>query len=273
MSESIFVLPLPMRSLKIAALAAASASSLSAATIYLDNFSVTQNLSATVKNQTLTSTTTTPSDTIFGGYRTLILTSNKNGTLQAPSATLTVGNGSLALSAVNSASTDTIIKWAGANGAGIPGGFNILVGGSTASSYLTFSFVDSNKGASFEWIVTDTSGNIATKSYNYAANITNATATDALSTFSESTTDAGGNINWTSIASIQLVDHGGGGYNIKYQNMLLSSTNPPGTAEAPNTLLPTPTLPSPVPEASTYGISLGGLALAAAVVRRRKQAK
>lgn len=33
------------------------------------------------------------------------------------------------------------------------------------------------------------------------------------------------------------------------------------------------TLTTPVPEASTYGIALGGLAIAAAVVRRRKQAK
>lgn len=255
-----------MRKFSLLALLGASATSLPAVTIYLDNFSVTQNIDyTTVKNQTLTSTTSTYSNTIFGGYRTLQLTSNKNGTLGAPSATLAAGSGSIALSAVNSASTDTVIKWAGANGAGITGGVNILVGGSTATSYLTFSFVDSNKGASFEWIITDTAGNIATKGYNYAANITNATATDALSTFAESTTDAGGNINWTSIASIQLVDHGGGGYNIKYQDMLLSSTNPPGTPSAP-----TEVLPAPVPEPSTYGFCLGGLALVGALVRRRR---
>jgi len=256
-----------MNRLSLLSLLAAS-SSLSAATIYLDNFSVAQNLAFEgTKNVAITSTTSTASNTILGGYRTLSLTSNKNGTLGAPSAELTAGSGSLFLTAVNSASTDTTVKWAGANGTGFVGGIDILIGGTAASSYLSFSFIDSNKGASFEWIITDTSGNVATKSYNYAASITNASASDALSTFSESTTDNGGNINWTSVASIQLVDHGGGGYNIKYQNLLLSSTSTPGTPSAPVTLT------NPVPEPSTYGIALGGLALAIAVVRRRKQAK
>lgn len=73
----------------------------------------------------------------------------------------------------------------------------------------------------------------------------------------------------------------GGLGNVVFQTRVSPSVNADvvGAAEVNNAGITTTTnlvvtyTYTPVPEASTYGIALGGLALAAVVVRRRKQAK
>jgi len=137
------------------------------------------------------------------------------------------------------------------------GSVNFLINQDVQNTHLDLTLLSSDKASSFTWtalITGQPDSNTVTYTQNFGVTSVATLYSISLASFINNT-----NLSiaqaWGSVRQLTLTINPANAMDVTFSNGFYR------------------TLIAPVPEASTYGIALGGLAIAAAVMRRRKQAK
>ena len=236
----------PILTLLVATSLAASTYAVQVTTV-IDEFTQAQYLD--VNNATETNTTTPPSDSILGGYRTAILGS-VGGSSSSGLAALEVfpDDKTLTLTSGNAANASFQLIWGGLGGTNGLGGIQLGNGDplDLLASFLSFSLQTADLPSGFTWSFTDVSSVTATYVGSFPDSDSPVPFNIPLASFADADT-----IDWN---AIDLITFSGG--NVTALDL---------TVDAPFQVVA-----STVPEPGTFALLITGLAAAGVYVRRRR---
>ena len=224
----------------------AIAATASAATVSIDNFEVAD--TAEVKIGTTIGTTLTGIGAFGMFERTLIITGNTNA--WSSLSVDDVSNQIIASTPANSGALTTFEISYGLGGSSV----NFLINQDVVNTHLDLTLLTSDAASSFVWtalVTGQSNSNNLTYTQNFGATSSAQTYSISLADFTNNTTLTAA-VAWQNIRQLTLTINPVTAMDVTFTNGFYLNNS------------------SPVPEPSTYGIALGALALAGAVIRRRR---